>query len=249
MLTTSTPSLLEFSSLPASPLPSLSPSIVHSPPCPIKTSRGKKNIPLAPIFKNTAVTPKISRKCSRADTPDDDSDDDQQCNSTLVDIVPKKRSGISVQRCLPALQDLVNLGTVKFPGKKAELTSLFKSGSASGMKFELDLSWFINIEGPIAKAIVCLKSTQINTANIYKYWLAICGCIKQVFEDTLTGFTVEAMGQIYAIVNYCFCEQLQDGPADCYLAALCLDPHKLQLYLHHAHADLWNRLCAQHDPS
>ncbi|KAG1811256.1 uncharacterized protein BJ212DRAFT_1278325, partial [Suillus subaureus] len=158
-------------------------------------------------------------------------------------------AGISVQQCLPALWDLVGSGNVKFPGKKAELASLFKSGSASGMKFELDLGQFINIEGPTAKAIVCLESMQINPADVYKYWLAICGCIKQVFEDTSTGFAIEEMGQIYTIVNSHFHEQLQDGPADCYLAALCLDPHKLQLYLHNARADPQDRLCAQHDPS
>lgn len=32
------------------------------------------------------------------------------------------------------------------------------------------------------------------------------------------------MGQIYVIINFRFRKQLEDGPADCYLAALCLDP-------------------------
>ena len=33
---------------------------------------------------------------------------------------------------------------------------------------------------PIAKAIVCLEPTHTNPADVYKYWLAICGCIKQL---------------------------------------------------------------------
>ena len=67
---------------------------------------------------------------------------------------------------------------------------------------------------------------QTNPVDVYKYWLAICGRIKQIFEDPSTGFSIEEMGQIYAIVNARFRQQLQDGPADCYLAALCLDPRE-----------------------
>lgn len=133
-------------------------------------------------------------------------------------------AAISVQRCLPALRELVDTGSIKFPGKKADLASIIKSGSHRGLNFELGLARFIDVQGPIAKAIVCLESTQTNPADVYKYWLAICGCIKQIFEDPSSGFNVEEMGQIYAIVNSRFREQLEDGPADCYLAALCLDP-------------------------
>jgi hypothetical protein len=61
--------------------------------------------------------------------------------------------------------------------------------------------------------------------------LAICGCIKRLFEDSSSGVAVEDMGQIqvYTIINFHFREQLasrpfkyQDGSADCYLAALCV---------------------------
>ncbi|KAJ8579575.1 hypothetical protein M405DRAFT_778782, partial [Rhizopogon salebrosus TDB-379] len=142
-------------------------------------------------------------------------------------------ASISVQRCLPAIRDIVISGAVKFPGKKGELASLFKTGSARGMTFELELNRFINIEGPIAKAIICLESSQTNPADVYKYWLAICGCIKEIFEDPSTGFSVEEMGQIYAIVNARFREQLRDGPADCYLAALCLDPRYVRSAILH----------------
>ncbi|KAG2357561.1 hypothetical protein BDR07DRAFT_1297462 [Suillus spraguei] len=137
-------------------------------------------------------------------------------------------AAISVQHCLPTLRELVNIGIIKFPGKAHDfhnpsIISSF-SGSHCGLNFELGLACFIDIQGQIAKAIVCLESTQTNVADVYKYWLAICGCIKQLFEDSSSGFNVEEMGQIYAIINSCFREQLKDGPADCYLAALCLDP-------------------------
>ncbi|KAG1894483.1 uncharacterized protein F5891DRAFT_984984 [Suillus fuscotomentosus] len=71
---------------------------------------------------------------------------------------------------------------------------------------------FIDVQNPIAKAIVCPEFTQTDAADV-------------LFKDLSSGFNVEEMGQIYAIINSRFCEQLEDGPADCYLAAVCLDPH------------------------
>ncbi|KAG2344902.1 hypothetical protein BDR05DRAFT_998906 [Suillus weaverae] len=94
-------------------------------------------------------------------------------------------AAISVQHCLPALRELVDTGPIKFLGKKANLASIIKSGSHRGLNFELGLACFIDIQGPIAKAIVCLESMQTNVADVYKYWFAICGCIKQLFEDSL----------------------------------------------------------------
>ncbi|KIK78533.1 hypothetical protein PAXRUDRAFT_28593 [Paxillus rubicundulus Ve08.2h10] len=108
---------------------------------------------------------------------------------------------ISLQRCLPALHELLNASLVKFPSK---------------------------VNRPIAKAIVCLESSQTNPADVYKYWVAICGSIKQVLNDPANGFTDNDVGQIYAIVNSCFCEQLQQDPADRYLAAFALEPRYIQ---------------------
>ncbi|KIK77648.1 hypothetical protein PAXRUDRAFT_36763 [Paxillus rubicundulus Ve08.2h10] len=133
-------------------------------------------------------------------------------------------AAISLQCCLPALYELLGAGIVKFGPKKVLLTGLFKSGSICGMNFEINLNWFIQVEGHIAKAIVCLESSQTNPADVYMYWIPICGCIKQVLNSNKNGFTMDNIRQIYEIINTCFCEQLRDGPADCYLVAFSLEP-------------------------
>ena len=103
---------------------------------------------------------------------------------------------------------------------------MFRPGSIVGLTFEINLNRFIQVSAPVAKSIVCLESTQTNPADVYKYWIAICGSIKKVLDNPANGFTSDHAGQIYATVNARFREQLQDGPADCYLAALALEPRK-----------------------
>ncbi|KIK94748.1 hypothetical protein PAXRUDRAFT_25790 [Paxillus rubicundulus Ve08.2h10] len=134
-------------------------------------------------------------------------------------------AAISLQCCLLALHELLDAGIVKFGPKKVSLTGLFKSGRIHGMNFEIDLNQFIQVEGSIEKAIVCLGSSQTNPADVYKYWIAICGCIKQVLNNNENGFTTDNIRQIYGIINTHFHEQLRDGPADCYLTAFSLEPY------------------------
>ena len=90
----------------------------------------------------------------------------------------------------------------------------------------MNVNRFIQVRAPIAKSIVCLESTQSNPADVYKYWVAICGSIKQVLEDPTNGFTSHDAGLIWRVVNARFHKQLQEGPADCYLAAFALEPRE-----------------------
>lgn len=95
-----------------------------------------------------------------------------------------------------------------------------------GLTFEINVNCFVQIGGPIAKSIICLESMQSNPANVYKYWIAICGSIMQVLDDPINDFTSNNTGVIHRAVNACFCEQLQEDPTDCYLVAFALEPCK-----------------------
>ncbi|KAG6370620.1 hypothetical protein JVT61DRAFT_11244 [Boletus reticuloceps] len=140
-------------------------------------------------------------------------------------------AAMSLQQCLPALRELVG-NSFKFPAKKVALANLFQPGSIVGLTFEISLNRFTQVGAPIAKSIVCLESTQTNPADVYKYWIAICGSVKQVLNNPTNGFSSDDASEIYRVVNACFHEQLQDGPADCYLAAFALEPRK-SLCLYH----------------
>ncbi|KAG6376828.1 hypothetical protein JVT61DRAFT_1854 [Boletus reticuloceps] len=145
---------------------------------------------------------------------------------------------ISLQRCFVALRELVDKNLYKFPPKKALLANLFKSGSVVGLTFGINVNWFIQLGGPIAKSIICLESTQSNPADPYKYWVAICGSIKQTLDKPKNGFTSHNAGLIRAVVNAHFCEQLQEGPTDCYLAAFALEPRYIHSVFLHSHPSM-----------
>ncbi|KAF8547744.1 hypothetical protein OG21DRAFT_1479398 [Imleria badia] len=134
-------------------------------------------------------------------------------------------AAISLKQCFPALRELNDKHSLKFLPKKVMILNLFKSG-VIGLTFEMNINQFVQVEGPIAKSIVCLESTQSNPADVYKYWIAICGSIKQVLDDPANGFTTKDAGIIRRVVNARFHEQLQDDPVDCYLAAFALEPRK-----------------------
>ncbi|KAG1839860.1 hypothetical protein C8R48DRAFT_549772, partial [Suillus tomentosus] len=136
-------------------------------------------------------------------------------------------SAISVQWCLPALRELVdNPQKFKFPPKKASMVDLLKKHSHAGTLFELDLNRLVKVQSPIAKSIVCVESSQSDPSDVYKFLLAITSMLKQLFDDSSHGFTNEEKEQIRAVVNKRFREIIQEGPADCYIAAFCLDPRK-----------------------
>ncbi|KAG2059587.1 hypothetical protein BDR06DRAFT_835502, partial [Suillus hirtellus] len=133
---------------------------------------------------------------------------------------------ISVQWCLPALRELINNPQkFKFP-PKASMVDLLKKHSHAGTLFELDLNHLVKVQSPIEKSIICLESSQSDLSDVYKFLLAIMSMLKQLFDDSSHGFTKEEKKQIHAVVNKCFCEIIQEGPADCYIAAFFLDSHK-----------------------
>ncbi|KII82917.1 hypothetical protein PLICRDRAFT_120092 [Plicaturopsis crispa FD-325 SS-3] len=129
-------------------------------------------------------------------------------------------SAISLERCLVPIRTLVHNSTITI--KKNN--HLFVKNSVTGLKFEMELTQLISILKPIAKSIACIESSMTTPADVYLFWLAILGSAKRLLDDPEAGFSSENAGQIRAILNTRFREQIEEGPSDCYISAFYLDP-------------------------
>jgi hypothetical protein len=94
------------------------------------------------------------------------------------------------------------------------------------LQLELDLKKLLEIIGPFAKSIKCLKSAHSTAADVYLFWLAIVAQLDQVFVKKQLPEQVKA--QIRGITNRRFSGMIDDAPTDVYVAAFFLDPRVLR---------------------
>src|SRR6266567_270748 len=93
---------------------------------------------------------------------------------------------------------------------------------------------------PIARAIQCLESKEINAADVYLYWLAVVAQLHNLFarDNKLATpkYSTSLKEKIRAIVNYRFGQLIfNERSQNIYLIAFSLDPcmfssHKLLTY-------------------
>jgi len=94
------------------------------------------------------------------------------------------------------------------------------------MKFEMELSQFLTVLAPIAKAITCMESTQSNASDVYVFWLAVTATIHQIITDDITGLPSVVMEDIRKAVNFRFNQMINDAPDDVYHTGFMLDPRE-----------------------
>jgi hypothetical protein len=135
-------------------------------------------------------------------------------------------SALSLQRCLPALRQIVDAGRVKFPSHKSQITGLLKSDSPRSLEFELHIRRYTLVLAPIAKSIACLESSRTDLSDISLYYFAIGATLKQIFDGDNNPFSMEESGRIRAIFNSRFREALSEGPTDAPISALYLHPRE-----------------------
>ena len=93
---------------------------------------------------------------------------------------------------------------------------------SAGLRFEMELTQFISVGNPLARAIECLEATSANPADVYLYWLAILGGVKDALESCY--LPDEVCGQIRGIINSRWKEFFVDGPTNAHLSAFYLNP-------------------------
>ena len=93
------------------------------------------------------------------------------------------------------------------------------------MQFELNLTKFIAVTVPFAKAIKCLESTLSTAADVYKFWLAAISQLVSLFDGNQSGLLTSTVEAIREIVNHRFDGMFNvDVHGDLYFACLWLDP-------------------------
>ncbi len=104
---------------------------------------------------------------------------------------------------------------------------LFDSESDEGFQFKNNLSKYLAVTEPFARAIQCLESAHATTSDVYVFWIAIMTSLEARFKDQCCKLSRSTMEDVRAIANQRFNELLEDGPErDIYLAAFFFDPRK-----------------------
>jgi hypothetical protein len=102
----------------------------------------------------------------------------------------------------------------------------FIDGQNASMKFEMELSQFLTVLAPVAKAITCMESTQSNVSDVYVFWLAVTATIHQIITEDITGLPSDVTEDIRKAVNFRFNQMVNDAPDDVYHTGFMLDPRK-----------------------
>jgi len=84
---------------------------------------------------------------------------------------------------------------------------------------------------PLARAVQCLESKEVNAADVYLYWLAVVAQYNDLIsrDDTSvhSKYTSKIKETIRAILNYRFSQLIENaGALNVYLVAFALDPCK-----------------------
>ncbi|KZV61659.1 hypothetical protein PENSPDRAFT_656783 [Peniophora sp. CONT] len=131
-------------------------------------------------------------------------------------------AALSLRRNLPALRKLVGkCGTeFDFNGKKALLTP----GDSRSIRFELELTKFVAVTEPIARAIKCLESPNTNPADVCTFWFALVAHYNRLLKSDALEIPDPTKETIRGIVRSRFVDAIIKAPKNVYLTAFYLDP-------------------------
>ncbi|KAG9089935.1 hypothetical protein FRC06_001289, partial [Ceratobasidium sp. 370] len=101
------------------------------------------------------------------------------------------------------------------------------------MHFKTTLTKLANILEPFARALLCLESTHSTLADVYVFWLSVLAALHQHFSSGHSLLTPDDKSCIIAIASKRFNEAINDAPADGYITAFFLDPHKCRYLVYH----------------
>lgn len=90
------------------------------------------------------------------------------------------------------------------------------------LQFEISLTQFIALGSPFARAIECLEASSASPADVYLFWLAILGGIKDALDSCYLPDDVR--GQVRGIINTRWKEFFIEGPTNAHLSAFYLNP-------------------------
>ncbi|PCH43088.1 hypothetical protein WOLCODRAFT_18145 [Wolfiporia cocos MD-104 SS10] len=115
-------------------------------------------------------------------------------------------AAFSLHQCLPALRTIIGN-----PDLAIRIDAL------------LDLSKFIAVTIPYARAIKCLESTHTPT-DVYLFWLAVISQLDSLFANDGSRLLVQTTEAIHTITNCRFNGIINNAPTDIYVVAFFLDP-------------------------
>lgn len=95
----------------------------------------------------------------------------------------------------------------------------------ASLQFDIIFTQFIAVGEGIARAIECLEATATNPADVYMYWLAVLGHLKNALESCQLPNSVCA--EIRSIVVSRWREFFIEGPTNVHKAAFFLNPSKI----------------------
>lgn len=89
------------------------------------------------------------------------------------------------------------------------------------------LTELVNILEPLARALLCLESTQGTLADVYFFWLAALASLNQHFNSKNSLLSADDKSRLQSIVCRRFNEAINEAPTDMYATAFFLDPREL----------------------
>ncbi|QRV92571.1 hypothetical protein RhiJN_20589 [Ceratobasidium sp. AG-Ba] len=143
-------------------------------------------------------------------------------------------ASLSTLQCLPLIRELISSGVLEL---KPSSPIYWMLDRTEVQKFEGELSQFVAVLEPFARAIKCLKSSHATLSDVYLFWLAILAHFQNIFKNNTrlsgTGLPDSVMEEITSILNGRHTEMFR-GHAGCvYLAACFLtSATEVQTYSH-----------------
>ncbi|KAG8686955.1 hypothetical protein FRC09_013822 [Ceratobasidium sp. 395] len=136
-------------------------------------------------------------------------------------------AAISVLENLPALYKIYRdheIDTTTNPLPDAVSEALDEK-QVTAIEFKLMLTELVNILEPIARALLCLESTESTLGDVYFFWLAALAVLNRHFASrNNTLLTLQDMSRLQAKIYYRFNEAMNEAPTDTYVTAFFLDP-------------------------
>ncbi|KZV59491.1 hypothetical protein PENSPDRAFT_595343, partial [Peniophora sp. CONT] len=116
------------------------------------------------------------------------------------------------------------------------LRKLVKNEDITGVRFQLNLTKFVAVTEPIARAIKCLESPNTNPADVCTFWFAILAHYARLLEGDALGIPDSTKEEIRGILSSRFVDAIIKAPKNVYLTAFYLDPRKVFCSFSHAHS-------------
>lgn len=95
------------------------------------------------------------------------------------------------------------------------------------MEFKRVLTELVNVLEPLARALLCLESTQSTLGDVYFFWLAALAVLNQHFSSKNSRLSNSDKLRLQAMIYRRFNETINEAPTDIYVTAFFLDPRKL----------------------